>query len=259
MNRIMLSKWKNLGPEPILTLLWPFMENSAGSDENDQRASIVFDYLFSGAGLNIYLEWARNDFSPGLDYVIRYPFHTAAYTFGIKKGLAISRFFQGEILLEVTNLGASQDYDRLIAGTTSFYVHHIITQGHTNEGQWLGAGIGTGGNSQYVGFKLYFPNGYGQVFFQRRNPDLDYTWYIDKNKYPANGFSYIAEQNIRAFLDFGISALYWITQSLSAVTFIVLRDEHNPLNESEVLSDPQSSKSVHRYNCYISLGLRYYF
>jgi hypothetical protein len=71
------------------------------------------------------------------------------------------------------------DYDRLIGWSSTFYAHHIVTQGYTNQGQWLGTGIGTGGNSQYLGFKLYFLKGYGQFFIQRRNPDLDYSWYID--------------------------------------------------------------------------------
>jgi hypothetical protein len=184
LNRIMLSKWDALNYEYLFTLLWPFMENSAGDDQNDQRASVVIDYLLPIAGINIYLEWARNDFSPDLDYVLRYPFHSMGYTFGIKKTVPVTAALRGEILLEITGLEGSQDLDRLIKWWSTFYGHHIITQGHTNRGQWLGAGIGTGGNSQYLGFKLYYPKGYGSLFLQRRNPDLDYSWFIDSRKYP---------------------------------------------------------------------------
>jgi hypothetical protein len=260
MNRIMLSKWEDIGPKPIFTLLWPFMSGDAGTDNNDQRASVVFDYLLPKAQLDIYFEWARNDYSPTLDHVIRYPFHTEAYTFGIKKNLAINSFLQGEILLELTGLECSQDYDRVISWYSTFYAHHKIVQGHTNGGQWLGAGIGTGGNSQYLGFKLYFPKGFGQLFVQRRNPDLDYTWYIDSRKYPTTSdeAKYIAESNIRAFFDFGISALYYISRNLSVTNAIVFRDEHNPLNES-MYPSAGSASSIHRYNVYISLGLKYSF
>lgn len=76
---------------------------------------------------------------------------------GIKKTLPVISNLKGEMLLEITNLECSQDYDRVISWYSTFYAHHIITQGHTNRGQWLGAGIGTGENSQYLGFKLYFP------------------------------------------------------------------------------------------------------
>jgi hypothetical protein len=261
-NRVMLSKWDDLGLKPIFTLLWPFMSNDAGSDKNDQRASLVFDYLLPIAGLNIYFEWARNDFSPTMDHIIRYPFHTAGYTVGIRKSFIFTHFLTGEILLEVTNLESSRDYD-LWNGATTFYSHHIITQGHTNKGQWLGAGMGTGGNSQYLGFKLYFPKGYGQIFVQRGNPDLDYTWYVDSKKYPVTypegNFTYIAERNTRAFLDFGLSGLYHINRYLSVTGDMVFRDEQNPLNKGTVLQDPSLETSIHRYNFYISLGFKVSF
>jgi hypothetical protein len=258
LNRIMLSKWNDMNYEAVFTLLWPFMETSAGSDNNDQRASIVIDYLLPAVGLDIYLEWARNDFSPNLDYVLRYPFHTAGYTFGIKKNIPLNNLFRGEILLEVTHLECSQDYDRLIDWSATFYAHGIITQGHTNSGQWLGAGMGTGGNSQYLGFKLYYPKGYGQFFIQRRNPDLDYTYFIDSKKYPEeyNKGNWVAESNIRLFLDFGVSGLYYIMPNIAISGSFVFRDERNPLNKSVSLVD---HSSLHRHNIYVVISLKYLF
>jgi len=259
-NRIMLSKWDALNAGAVFTLLWPFMDNSQGfgDDEGDQRASIIIDYLLPLAGINVYLEWGRNDFSPNMDYVIRYPFHTEAYTVGVKKTVPITNTIRGEILLEITKLECSQDYDRLINWYSTFYSHHIITQGHTNRGQWLGAGIGTGGNSQYLGFKLYFPKGYGNLFIQRRNPDLDYTYYIDSKKYPeewADGW-WVAEGNIRAFLDIGLSGLYYFTPNLRASGSIVFRDERNPLNQSVPMT---YHSSVHRYNVHLAASVKYSF
>ena len=252
-NRIMLSKWDAMNYEAIFTLLWPFMEYAAGEDENDQRAALVVDYLLPVAGINLYLEWVKNDFSTG-DRFIRYLFHTLGYTVGVKKTLSIGRTFKGEILFEATGLECSQDYGRLNAGGSTFYAHHIITQGHTNRGQWLGAGIGTGGNSQYLGFKLYYPKGYGRFFVQRRNPDLDYTWFIDsKNPGYAAG---VAEANIRAFFDIGLSGLYHLTPRFNVSGMVVFRDEYNPLN---VGIWPAGSGSLHRYNGYLSLSGKYIF
>jgi hypothetical protein len=254
----MLSKWDAMNYEAIFTLMWPFMDTAAGSDENDQRASVFLDYLLPVAGLNVYLEWARNDHSPNFDYVLRYPFHAAGYTLGIKKAISINKYLSGEILLEITDLECSKDYDRLLSWYSTFYSHHKTTQGYTNQGQWLGAGVGTGGNSQYLGFKLYFPKGYGQIFFQRRNPDLDYTWYIDSKKYPDEFKieNWVAEGNIRLFLDFGFSGLYYITKNLSISGSCVFRDEHNPLNKSKSITD---HSSVHRYNVHFSAMAKYAF
>jgi hypothetical protein len=255
-NRTMLSKWEAMNYQAIFTLLWPFMDTSAGFDKNDQRASIVFDYSLPIVGLDIYLEWARNDFDWFLDVTVRYPFHTQGYTFGIKKSLPITNLISGEILLEITNLEASNDYIMRNAGTT-FYGHHVIQQGYTNQGQWLGTGIGTGGNSQYLGVKLYFPRGYGQLFIQRRNPDLDYTWFIDSNYYRSTYNNVeLANWNIRAFLDIGISGLVYINRNMTVASSLVFRDEHNPLNRAVSMTD---GKSIHRYNIHLSLTCKYIF
>jgi hypothetical protein len=256
-NRIMLSRWDEMNLGSVFTLLWPFMDYTQGfgDDKNDQRASIIVDYLLPAAGINIYLEWGRNDFSPDSDFIIRYPFHTEGYTVGVKKSLSITGALRGEILLEISKLECSQDYDRLIGWYSTFYAHHVITQGHTNRGQWLGAGIGTGGNSQYLGFKLYFPKGYGNLFIQRRNPDLDYTFFIDSKKNYENEDPHRAEHNIRAFLDFGLSGLYHVMPNLSVFGSLVFRDEHNPLNQARL----NSTYSEHRYNVHLAASVKYSF
>ncbi|HIW37020.1 MAG TPA: capsule assembly Wzi family protein [Candidatus Treponema faecavium] len=240
LNRIMLSKWNDMNTGAIFSLLWPAMDTGAGSDQNDQRASIVIDYHIPKAGLNIYLEWGRNDFSPGLDYVIRYPFHTQGYTFGIKKSLDITDVLKGEILLEITNLESSRDYENMISWDTTFYAHHIITQGHTNRGQWLGAGIGTGGNSQYLGFKLYYPKGNAQIFIQRMNPDMDYSWFID-----------IVETNIRANFNIGIGANHYFIPALRTSAQIVYSSEFNPTYNRQNLP--------RRHNFALALQVKYCF
>jgi hypothetical protein len=240
-NRTMLSKWENKDYKSFLSILIPKMDSDLGRDEQDQRGSLVFDYMIPSAGLEVYFEWGRNDYSPNMDFILRYPFHTEAYTFGIKKNLAFTDKYQGELLLEITNLESSRDYEIISWGTT-FYAHHIILQGYTNKGQWIGAGIGTGGNSQYLGFKLFYPGGYCQAFIQRRNPDLDYTWFTDKTEY-----------NIRASLDFGLSAQYFVFTNLAINLGLTISDEHNPLN----ISGKDSSN--HRTNTRIAAGIKYRF
>ena len=250
LNRVMLSKWEARNYRAFFTLINPFIINFV-NDENDQLASLVFNYHLPKAGINIYYEFGREDFSPDIDSYLRYPFHTMAYTAGMKKTLPVSGILTGEILLEVTGLEGSREYDRLIPFGYTFYTHSVIRQGYTNRGQHLGAGVGGGGNSQYLGFRLYFPRGYGGLFIQRRNPDMDYTWYIDSKQNSGS----IAEINIRMFLDYGISGLFYFLPGLSVSGSFVFRDEHNPLGKF----DPLTYRSSHRYNFHLAAAVKYSF
>lgn len=249
LNRTMLSKWDDKDSYSLFHIYIPF-DHAGGDDENDQRFSFTADWIFKSIGLEMYAEWGRNDYSPNMDYIIRYPFHTQGWTAGIRKTFTLTKELRGEILAEFSDLECSADYDRLIDWYTTFYAHHIITQGYTNRGQWLGAGIGTGGNSQFLGTKLYYKRGSFSVFVQRRNPDLDYTMYIDSR---LNKGTSKAEKNIRAMLIYGIDSEFFIVRNFRLDTGVVLIDEHNPLN------DNGHSLSEHRYNIALSLGTKYNF
>ena len=245
-NRTMLSKWNDMDGYSLFEILVPSLGTSGGDDISDQRFSATVDYVLPKVGMELYFEWARNDFSPNLDFIIRYPFHTQAWTLGAKKAFDLPMDMQLQMILELTHLECSADYDRLIDWYSSFYVHHLITQGYTNGGQWLGAGIGTGGNSQYLGFRLYYKRGSVDLFIQRQNPDLDYTMYID-----SKNNSNAAEKNIRTILSFGLSGEYYILQNLRIFGAYIFIDEHNPLNKSNL-----NGNSNHRYNNNLQLGIK---
>lgn len=254
-NRTMLSKWGNFSGYTLFEIFVPGLGTSGGGDSSDQRFSFTVDYVFPRVGFEVYLEWARNDFSPGMDFIIRYPFHTQGWTVGAQKAFDLPAGLQLQVMLEVTFLECSADYDRLINWASTFYAHHQVTQGYTNRGQWLGAGIGTGGNSQYLGFRLYHKRGSVDFFMQRRNPDLDYTMYIDSKRYPKDNpdTAGIAERNIRAMLDFGLKARYFFHANVSGELGVVFEDEHNPLNDS----GNGSISSKHRYNVSVQLSGKY--
>ena len=253
-NRTMLSRWNNLGSYGLFKIYNPKMSTDAGTDESDQRFSLVLDYLMPKVGFEVYFEWARNDHSPNSDYVFRYPFHSQAWTFGAQKAFELPNELKLQVLLELTFLETSADYDRLINWSSSFYVHHRIIQGHTNRGQWLGAGIGTGGNSQYLGVRLYYKRGSADFFIQRRNPDLDYTMYIDSERYKSEyeNSNFIAEANIRAHLSVGLAAEYFVLSQLSLTGVYIFTNERNPLNKA---NEDKSSK--HRFNNTLQLGVKY--
>jgi hypothetical protein len=223
-HRTMLSKWSDMSPYDIFTLLWPFMSSSAGSDNRDQRASISADYMIPGIGFETYVEWARNDYSPNLDMLIRYPFHTQAYTLGARKLARFSDSLWLEILAELSNTESSRDYE--LINPTTFYGHSTISQGYTNEGQIIGAGIGTGGNSQYLGFTLYYPRGSFELNGQRCNRNSDYVFFRHFGQTIADKRP--DEQIFNAELTFGIGATYFLGDAVSLRAGAAYCENRNP-------------------------------
>lgn len=207
-NRTMLSKWNKISPYTLFEIYIPWMKSDAGEDESDQRASITIDYLIPKVGFEIYFEWARNDFQTADGNFIRYPFHTQAWTVGSQKSFDLSDKIKGNFLIEVLYLECSHDYMTTYEWYSTFYAHHKITQGYTNKGQWLGSGIGTGGNSQFFGFELLYPRGKSTLSFQRINPDLDYIYYVA----PDRQDSYASKMN--TLLIYGFENLFFITNNI---------------------------------------------
>lgn len=249
LHRTMLSKWSDNNWKGMLTLLWPFMTDSLWSDRTDQRASISVDYLIPAAGFETYVEWARNDFSPNLDFIIRYPFHTQAYTLGARKLVRFSGELWLYILAELTNTESSRDYEFI--GATTFYDHGIITQGYTNRGQIIGAGIGTGGNSQYLGLTLYYPRGSAEGYVQRINRNSDYVFFLHFGQSAANKRS--DEYKFNTEMTYGLKTTYLINETFNLSAGIAYCDNRNPLY------NPVGIDSTIVRNFNFELGLSYRF
>jgi hypothetical protein len=236
-NRIMLSKWSDADYKSFFSLLQPSIQSAGtGTDERDQRLTIVFDYVVPMAGFEVYFEWGRNDFPSNINYVIRDPFDSEAYTFGILKNLIFNKDLQGRLLFEVARIESHRITPQ------SFYVHHVITQGHTNRGQWLGAGVGTGGNSQYLGFALFYKKGYCNLFIERQGIDGDYV------RYPLSGS---ATKNRKAVISIGVNNYINLLNNIGLFTEIVYSDIFNPTyNQTDY---PRSR------NFYFSAGLKFVY
>jgi hypothetical protein len=166
-NRVCLVAWEWKNLKKII----PLFENT----NEDQKMSFSVSWLFPTADLEIYGEIGIDDFTGGWIWqFIRYPFHTAVYTAGLKKELDImpKKRIYGEIICELSWFEKSHANQ---AANYNFYFHHIAVHGYTNKGQWLGSGIGAGGNSQYLAFSLYYPQGNSQLFITRNNPDDEFA------------------------------------------------------------------------------------
>ncbi|MBS1528276.1 MAG: hypothetical protein JST19_21705, partial [Bacteroidetes bacterium] len=120
--------------------------SSSNGDNEDFAFAINFRQVFEKEKAEIYFEWARNDHWANLTDLLQEPEHSSAYTLGGRKlyDLAAGRFIQ--VKLELTHLQSSPTY--LLRDEPVWYVHLQPPQdGYTNEGRYLGAGIGPGSNS----------------------------------------------------------------------------------------------------------------
>ena len=185
-NKICICNW---GDAYWLKYLNPFFSNNTihtSDEENisgeDQKASLTIDWVLEPAGFEFYSEIGVDDYlSKGLVFYeyARFPFHTMTFTVGLKKSLNINpeKRIRGVINFEWNSTEGSRDYYNWGGTSYNFGFHHQIKQGYTNKGQWLGSGIGYGGNSQYLDFTLYSPHGYDKFFVFRNNPDNNYVNY----------------------------------------------------------------------------------
>jgi len=150
-----------------------------GNYGEDQKLSIMLDWLLEKSGTEFYAEIGVDDYLPdGLTFFgyARFPFHTMSYSVGMQQSITISesKNLYAKINFEWNNTEPSQDYQ--MWATYNFGCHSQIMQGYTNRGQWLGSGIGYGGNSQHLSFTLYSPHGYDRFFIGRNNPDNAYIF-----------------------------------------------------------------------------------
>jgi hypothetical protein len=217
-NRVCLVPWS----WENLKYIFPNSDNTI----EDQKASFGASWIFPQIGLETYMELGIDDYVYGgtVGY-IRHPFHTTVYTFGFRKivfSLSVKKIF-GEILFESNWMEMTQTFylhGNLVS--YSFYRHHLILQGYTNRGQWIGNAVSPGGNSQIFNFIVYYPKGSSKLIISRNNPDTNYiiTHGGHDNNYWAN-------------FNLGLEATHYILPSLSLTggfLYNLIIDEHYKKN-----------------------------
>jgi hypothetical protein len=168
-NRVCLVEWE----WENLKYLFPSNDNTV----EDQKASFGVSWTLPQAGVEVYGELGIDDFVlHGVGGYQRYPFHTMTYTAGFKKTIPIvpAKDVYGMLFFEWNSMEMSQDFQ--FQWPYSPYFHHLVVHGYTNRGQWIGAGSGWGGNSQYLEFKVYYPKGASSLFVHRNNPDNNFLY-----------------------------------------------------------------------------------
>lgn len=148
--------------------------NPTGNDERDQLVSLFARWALVESGFEAYVEWARNDHAWNLRDFVLEPEHSQGYTLGFQKVAAVSSARAILLRGELTHLEAPPTFQ--LRGRGTYYAHGIVTQGYTHGGQVIGAGVGPGGNAQYVGVDYYAPWGRGSFSATRRVTDNDAFW-----------------------------------------------------------------------------------
>ncbi len=131
--------------------------NRVSNDFFDQMVSIFAKWTFPREGFEVYMEFAKNDFPGNFLEFVRYPDRGRAYTIGFSKLVDIGDQNVLKVGYEGTVLGANQVKQVTGPGNPTYYIHNVNLKGYTHDGQLLGAGIGPGSNSNWVGFHLYTP------------------------------------------------------------------------------------------------------
>ncbi len=190
-------------------------QNPTGDDEHDQLLSLFGRWVLPESGFEVYWEWARNDHSWELRDFLLEPEHSQAYTLGLQRASELSGDRILALRAELTHLEADPTFQ--VRGRGTYYAHGIVTQGYTQKGQIIGAGIGPGGDSQHLGADLYAPWGRAGVYVERQVHDNDayYDWAL------ANGQGYCCHN---VSFNLGTQALVFLDDFDLGGGFIVTRE-----------------------------------
>lgn len=252
-NRVIMSKWTKENFRNILKLVWLGYSNGTdtGNDE-DQKISITGEWDFPKVGFTVYGEFGRDDFSYS---ELCNPFHTAIYTLGFKQNIPVKKN-KSELIIEFSNFEMSQDY-QLQYEYLGFYSHGFLTQGYTNKGQILGAGSGYFGNSQYIEYKIYFPDKLLSFKFHRHNPNNNSIYSKAVNASANNGYSELTSKwyhNFETVYNFSVQFLLILNQNIFIDQEFTVNDTYKPMYQ-QTASFPNDNRLNINYTIQLKWSL----
>jgi hypothetical protein len=118
------------------------------NDTYDHIASLSFQYRAQDSPLTFYLDFIRGDYATSLIDLLRQPEHNSGYVMGMFQVFPIDNRNHIRLIFEYVNLAAWETAN--IRDSGSLYVHYINTEGYTNYGQVMGAGVGPGSSAYNV-------------------------------------------------------------------------------------------------------------
>ena len=149
------KKYLGKGVTDYLPVIIPFTKVQLGQDEEDQKkrdqlASVFMRWMAPESHMEFYMEYGREDHNYDLTDLVLEPGHLRAYVLGFRKLTPLRNRLNEfiDIQAEITQLEKSVSTSIRAPGSYGWYEHGFIKDGYTHNGQYLGAGIGSGGNMQ---------------------------------------------------------------------------------------------------------------
>ena len=140
-------------------------------------------WVFPPAGVEVYAEWTREDAATDLGDFLKEMDHSAGYTLGLQKVFVGSDYWV-RVLAELSDNDIPRPPRYWRDNPTSYYTHPGNT-GYTNGGQILGAEMGPGASTQYLGVDVITKAGWFGGFLQRtRRNDVIFTYSNPDGDYP---------------------------------------------------------------------------
>lgn len=212
-NRIFLTPWKMENLKYLGRLFTLSRDNDVTGEGEDQKVALFLDWVLPLAGFEFYGEFGIDDFSSD---EWTNPFHTGIYTVGVKQNIPLwaairDKGFCSVLNLEFNGFEMSQDF-QLQWRYGGYYTHSQISQGYTNKGQILGAGTGWFGNSQYIGYTVYYPKGKSSLYFHRWCPNVNYILNKAVNDVATSANKYYALYE--TYFNIGFSSSWFVTPNV---------------------------------------------
>jgi hypothetical protein len=170
---------------PVIT---PFQKNLLNNEDDkkrDQVASIFLRWILKESKAEFYVENGWNDSSSNLWDLFTSPEHSKAYLIGFSKIFMLNKNEDRYLKVNFENTRLEQSADRLVRPAGAWYQHGIVHQGYTQMSQVIGAGIGSGGNSQTLDVSVWNKDRVWGIQWERYAHNMDYyfdayTDYVNK-------------------------------------------------------------------------------
>lgn len=141
--------------------------------------SIFGRWVWPESRAEIFAEYFRDDYAWDSRDLLMEPRHNSGYAFGMLKLFDAPYADFYKVHVEFTNM--TPGFIEEVRPQNYYYTDTQIPQGHTNQGQLLGAAIGPGSNSQFISVDGYIPNGRFGVFFRRLSDNNHFHFEFDRN------------------------------------------------------------------------------
>lgn len=161
-------------PVDLFAAVWKSIDDpDLPNDNYDQMMSLMVKWKFKEQGFDAYIEWARNDFPGTIVDFFENPERTRAVTMGLVKTFDLKEDAVLRIVYEHTKLNKIK-MSVATNGHPTYYVHSVVDNGYTNNGQLMGSYIGPGSNAHHIRAQYYDSKGRIGFFFDRVRHNDDY-------------------------------------------------------------------------------------